>query len=210
MKMRRAAIYRITNTTNGKVYIGSSKDASKRLYKHGWMLRRGRHDNTALQAAWDKDGPDAFKFEIVEYIDDAAAILTREQFWIDAAKSASHWYGYNACPVAGTREGTKQPDTVSATMAAFHKGKPKTPEQRAKMSAAALGRKKSPEHKQRLREAAQRQFADPTARIKAAEYGAMATPHMTGKTHTPEALAKMKAAHAKRPRGPNGHYLKQS
>jgi hypothetical protein len=61
-----------------------------------------------------------------------------------------------------------------------------------------------------LREAAERQFSDPAARLRAVEYGGMATPHMTGKTHTAEALAKMKAAHAMRPRGPSGHYLKKS
>ena len=53
-------------------------------------------------------------------------------------------------------------------------GVPKTAEHRSKISAARKGQKKSLEHKEKLRLAAIRQFSDPDARARAAEYGARA------------------------------------
>src|ERR1035437_8639182 len=127
-----------------------------------------------MQKAWDRDGPDAFKFEIIEAIDDVATILEREQFWIAKLKAASHQHGYNACPVAGSREGAQQPLGFAAMISAFHKGKTKSAETRAKMSAAKLGLKKSDTHKAKLSAATVKQMADPERRARAAEYGARA------------------------------------
>src|ERR1035437_5991890 len=111
-----------------------------------------------MQKAWDRDGPDAFKFEIIEAIDDVATILEREQFWIAKLKAASHQHGHNACPVAGSREGANQPLGFAALISAFHKGQPKSAEARAKMSAGSLGRKKSQEDRNNIRAATIRQM----------------------------------------------------
>lgn len=58
-------IYVLENTRNGKLYIGSSRDASARKNQHYSLLNRGVHPNTYLQASWDKYGKDSFVFEIV-------------------------------------------------------------------------------------------------------------------------------------------------
>lgn len=59
-------IYRITNTINGKVYIGSSVDVRGRFNSHKSDLKLNKHGNSRLQRAWNKYGEQAFVFEIIE------------------------------------------------------------------------------------------------------------------------------------------------
>lgn len=59
-------IYKITNKTNGKIYIGSSVDIRGRFNSHKSDLRQNKHGNSKLQRAWDKYGEEAFVFDIVE------------------------------------------------------------------------------------------------------------------------------------------------
>jgi group I intron endonuclease len=205
--MSRAAIYTITNLVNGKVYVGSSVDALRRLYVHRWKLRRLQHDSRMLQRSWNKHGEEAFSFDIIEDVADVSRLLDREQYWIDSFKSADGVHGYNACPTAGTRAGVPQPQSVKDKMRAFHTGKPKSGATRLRMSIAAKGRKKSESHKQKLRESALRQFADPAARQANAERQRGKPSPFKGKRHSPEMIAKFRAAHAGRPRDAKGHYL---
>ena len=65
-----AYIYRIINKVNGKFYIGSTKDISKRWYQHCFALNNNTHYNTHLQNAWNKYGEENFEFEILEECDD--------------------------------------------------------------------------------------------------------------------------------------------
>jgi hypothetical protein len=97
-----AGIFLITNTSNGKVLLGSSKNLHGPLNKHRFMLSSGRHTNTALQADWTKDGADAFKFEIVEVIkqkDDPefnldAELSLLEEIWLEKLQPFGE-KGYN-------------------------------------------------------------------------------------------------------------------
>ena len=141
-----------------------------------------------LTAAWIKHGSEAFSFSILQFVENPNDLLAREQFWIDHFQSADGVHGYNACPVAGTREGCPQPESVARKMRAVHSGKPKTAEQRRKMSEAAIGRQKTEDHKEKLRQATMRQMANPEAREAAAKFGAMGT-GFKGKRHSPEAIA---------------------
>lgn len=59
-------IYKITNTKNGKVYIGQSVDIDKRFREHKKMLRDNNHINYLLQDDWNVYGEDAFVFEVLE------------------------------------------------------------------------------------------------------------------------------------------------
>lgn len=60
-------IYKITNTINNKVYVGSSINLKGREYKHFWMLEKGFHDNNYLQNSFDKYGKENFIFEIIDF-----------------------------------------------------------------------------------------------------------------------------------------------
>ena len=59
-------IYSITNSGNGKRYIGQSIDIEKRWREHRWHLRANKHKNNHLQNAWNKYGETAFVFEVLE------------------------------------------------------------------------------------------------------------------------------------------------
>lgn len=169
--MKTIGIYRITCTVNGKVYIGSSENVGHRLVAHRSMLRHQTHSSRAMQRAWDKHGPAVFTFEVIE-ICAQVDLLVREQHHIDSHRAAESRFGFNGCPVAGTRKGSPQPPSVAETMRRVHTGKPKSPEHRAKIAAAHLGRPKhTEESRARLREIAAAQYADPDARRRAGEFG---------------------------------------
>jgi group I intron endonuclease len=99
---KEAGIFRITNTANGKVYLGSSLNLHGPLNKHRFTLQTGAHINRALQADFRRFGADAFVFEIVEVVrrtddpgfnvDDELALL--EEIWIEKERPFSE-RGYN-------------------------------------------------------------------------------------------------------------------
>lgn len=64
--MKLCGVYTITNKTNGKVYVGSSKDVSERWKQHQRELIRNVHINKYLQYSWNKYGKEAFVFCLVE------------------------------------------------------------------------------------------------------------------------------------------------
>lgn len=135
----RAGIYCILNLKNHKRYIGSATDVRRRIYKHQWLLRGGKHESPLLQGAWDRDGEASFVFTVIEFCA-KEDILKREQLWINALKVTSRKFGYNVCPVAGSRAGVPQPKGHAEQIRAIHKGKPKTPEHREKIRQASLNR----------------------------------------------------------------------
>ena len=61
-----AATYSITNTINGKVYIGQSTTYPRRWTEHKKHLRKNTHPNKHLQQDWNEHGKDAFVFEVIE------------------------------------------------------------------------------------------------------------------------------------------------
>ena len=48
-------VYRITHVASGKVYVGSCANLYNRKYHHTWSLKKRRHENSELQAAYDLD-----------------------------------------------------------------------------------------------------------------------------------------------------------
>lgn len=78
-------IYMIYCKTNGKKYIGSSKNIKNRLYKHRSHLRRNTHCNPHLQNAFNKYKENSFKIEIIK-ICKLEELLMWEQYCIDELK----------------------------------------------------------------------------------------------------------------------------
>lgn len=58
-------IYKITNTKNGKVYIGQTNDINRRKEQHFTALLLGKHENKAMQQDYLK-WKDYFTFEVIE------------------------------------------------------------------------------------------------------------------------------------------------
>lgn len=110
--MSTAGIYKITNTVNGRVYIGQSCNIENRLAAHRRYLVRGAHDNKRLQRAWLKYGPEAFRFEQLEAVNDNSILTDREQHWMDLLNASGHG-GYNMCPAAGSCKGYRHtPESI--------------------------------------------------------------------------------------------------
>lgn len=87
-------IYCITNTANGKKYIGQSVDIEKRFKRHKYGLMNNKHFNKHLQCAWNKYGPDAFTFEIIQ-ICDIQHLDMYERLYIIQLRTFDREFGYN-------------------------------------------------------------------------------------------------------------------
>ncbi len=94
MRTRITGIYKITNQTNDKVYIGKSVDILTRWRHHERELQRGKHCNVHLQASWNKHGELSFKFEVVEVCDETL-LKEREIYWMGVLNSLKPGWGYN-------------------------------------------------------------------------------------------------------------------
>lgn len=93
--MSKSGIYSITNTHNGKRYIGKSVDLAKRKQMHLWELKNNEHFNPHLQRAWNNE-QEAFKFEIIELCD-IEKLNDREIYWIAHYDTTNMENGYNIC-----------------------------------------------------------------------------------------------------------------
>jgi group I intron endonuclease len=95
----KSGIYKITNTQNGKFYIGSSKNIEGRWNDHKQYLRGNYHINPKLQHAWNFYGEDKFLFEILEEVNQEL-LFERENYYISSMKPYEREVGYNICPKA--------------------------------------------------------------------------------------------------------------
>lgn len=111
-----SGVYKITNLLNCKIYIGSTKNITKRFKSH---LAPGSGCKL-LKAALKKYGKDNFKFEIIEEVE-VDNLINREQYYLDTLLFAQDYIkgndlrflelGYNICPTASSREGVKELNT---------------------------------------------------------------------------------------------------
>lgn len=185
-----AGVYRITNTVNGKVYIGSSNCVARRLREHKNALLRKAHGNSYLQNAWNKHGAVAFVFEPL-LICAIEQVLFYEQLLIDGFKAVDRITGYNRTPVAGNKTGSKHSVEAKAKMSVSAKKRKATEETKAKISIAGMGRKATEETKLKLSAAKKGRFvsAEEKAKISATKTG------KPGAKHTEESKAKISRSH---------------
>jgi group I intron endonuclease len=112
-------IYVITNNVTGMRYVGSSHDVRARTIGHRNKLVRQKHANRYLQAAWNVSGATAFSWGVLEAVQDASQLATREAHYIGLLASGHDRSGYNL--VLNPCTGTLAPD-VRARMSAARKG----------------------------------------------------------------------------------------
>ena len=92
--MVKCGIYKITNTINKKIYIGSSVNILNRVRQHKYKLKAGIHCNNYLQASFNKYGKDSFLFEIIEECD-FVDLVERENFHITTTEAMNKEFGFN-------------------------------------------------------------------------------------------------------------------
>jgi len=142
-------IYSITNTKNGKRYIGSAVDIADRWSGHRVALRKKAHPHRHLQRAWDKYGGGAFKFEIIARCE-RDELISLEQFYIDVYQAADGDHGYNLRKKADSNLGMKHSSETRAKISARARSAWSTPEARQRLSMQASGRKHRPESKAKV------------------------------------------------------------
>lgn len=167
-------IYEILNVKNGRRYIGSAVNVSKRWREHLRQLEDGKHHSRFMQRCWNKNGSDCFVFRVVLSCE-KENLLMYEQAFLDF-----HEPEYNSAKVAGSQLGFRHSEESRAKMSASRpkgfspmrgkthsdatklkisqnrKGKGGTgwtEERKRKISEALKGREISPEHREKLRAA---------------------------------------------------------
>ncbi len=165
-------IYKITNTLNGKFYIGKTKQKlSRRITQHKYDSKKG---SLGLGAAIRKYGWENFTVEVIETcpID---KLNEREIFFIAELNSKSP-NGYN---LTDGGDGTVNPSAESrAKNSASNKEQKRSPETRANISAGHKGKNKGKKHK-----------PESIAKMSASKKGE--NNPMYGKHHSKESLAKI-------------------
>lgn len=155
--MQESGVYQIMNLHTGRSYIGSSVNITNRLAHHLNALKRGNHHCAYLQRSFNKWGEDAFSFNAIEYVNDTATLIEREQFYIDSIGINAL---FNTTPTAGSPLGVKRTAETRARVSAARKGKgignknalgsKASDELRAKRSANQLGYQWSEEARRKL------------------------------------------------------------
>lgn len=140
-----SGVYCITNTLNGKQYVGQSADIGRR-----WRVHL---NSSTLEVQKDIRtlGRENFDFKILEEVKNPEERCEREKYWIE--KLGTFENGYNS-----TKGGEK------GWLGLHH-----TEEQRKKMSKALRGRSFSEEHKEKCAELNRRKAQDPEFRKKLSE-----------------------------------------
>lgn len=75
-------IYQLSNIANGKFYIGSTNNFSRRRNEHLYRIRKGV-GNSAIRSAILKYGSENFHFEKLEIVTDIKNLEQREQYYMD-------------------------------------------------------------------------------------------------------------------------------
>jgi len=96
-----AGVYKIKNTKNEKIFIGSTPNL-KTINGLKFMLQNGEHKNIELQNDWNQFGKDAFTFEVLEllkkkddpYFNAKEALKDLEEKWLEQLQPYGE-RGYN-------------------------------------------------------------------------------------------------------------------
>ena len=87
-------IYKITNKTTNRFYIGSSNNIERRWKTHSRNLKAGNHHNLHLQRSWLKYGETDFEFEVVEKTT-PEQLVSRENYYLVVLQPFWRSGGYN-------------------------------------------------------------------------------------------------------------------
>lgn len=124
-------IYRLTNTKNGKCYIGQSIESNnRRLNNHRYLLKANKHSNSHLQSAWNLYGSDAFLFEKIAHASCVTELDELEKYLIREHQSDNPEFGYNI--FSGGHHQHSVPDETRRLIGEANRGNRHTNEQRSK------------------------------------------------------------------------------
>lgn len=178
-----SGIYIILNTKNGKVYIGQTVDIKARWYEHKRQLNNNFHFNAHLQAAWNKYGAKAFRFQVLEYCT-VEQLNAREEHFIGIYRPRGLCYN-ETNGGEGVRGHIPSQETRNKLSKAL-KGRTINGEHRRKISEATKGRTCSEETRRKMSEAAKNPSEATRRKMSEAQ---------KGKIHNEKRRQKMSEAH---------------
>lgn len=137
MEQPKCCIYIATNTMNGKVYIGKTKNLHRRIIEHKGHAKKdgGEFHKAILEYGFDK-----FKFDVLEYCEDDASDA-REIFYI--AKFRSELGVSNVYNITKGGIGGQTHDMRGVNNPQY--GRKWTDEEKQRVREKLVGRKMSPE-----------------------------------------------------------------
>lgn len=148
--MKECGIYRFYNLTNGKSYVGQSRDLQHRYNEHLNLLRRGVDGCSILNKAWQKYGEDSFGYEILCYCSEDE-LDEKEKMFIETYNALSD--GYNCTEGGGGISGYHHTSEARKKIGDAFRGKTLSEEHKKKCSECQKGKKLTPEHKKALSDA---------------------------------------------------------
>lgn len=128
----KCGIYKITNITNGKKYIGSAVNIGYRFKTHKQLLKNNKHFNTHLQSSYNKHGVESFKYEIIELVG-KEILLEKETFWISYLNTNDRNYGYNKRLIVSSNLGIKLSEETRRKLSESHIGHKRSEETHKKI-----------------------------------------------------------------------------
>ena len=132
-------VYLITNTSNGKQYVGKTSQPIGARWRRHCNDAAARRGKTALGYAILKHGPSAFRVEELEHRPTDAEALAAEVRWI-LEMGTFRPNGYNLTLGGEGVPGRLHTQGSKAKIGAKHRGKVVSPETRALLSASKKGR----------------------------------------------------------------------
>lgn len=166
-------VYLITNTVNGKKYVGQSiRPPAQRLASHRWTANSEKGRNRqAISRAIHKYGWGSFTAEVLQFCASQSELNDAETHWV-GHHNCMVPFGYNLTS-GGGNFGKQSVETIEKRAAA-HRGRKCSEETKARMSKAAMGIGKGVPH--------------------STEHKMKNAAAQTGRTHTEESKRKMSAS----------------
>ncbi len=137
-----AGVYKFTNKTNGKVYIGETKHMRNRMSKYRHKRKTG--EIHLISRAFHKYGFENFKYDVLESFPlgtPKSTLLDREEFWIRIYNALDKEIGYNILPRGVDQTGRKMSQHTKDCLRKANLGRKHTEETRRQMSQSRMGEK---------------------------------------------------------------------
>ena len=153
-----SGIYGIHNLINDKWYVGQSVNIRTRWNAHRSLLARNEKESIHLLRAWNKYGPDAFEWVILEKCS-PEELDDREIFWIK--QKDSYRNGYNRTVGGGGTHGYKLTEAHKRKIGERTTEKWADSEHREKRLAAMHATMSTDEYKEKLSIAGKKNWENP-------------------------------------------------
>lgn len=140
----RSGIYFILNKISLKLYIGSAVYFSRRKSEHFTRLAKNVHHNEHLQRSYNKHGPCAFEFMMIEFVE-IVNLFEREEYYIARHRTTEEEFGYNKCAYGRGVSGKHHSEETKRKISESNKGKIVPQERKDRISKSLKGRKISEE-----------------------------------------------------------------